>query len=411
VPSRLQDVVTRILGDRELTDQEWADAEEADAGLPRVASEVCRMVLDAWLDDGLAVSAPTRAGMAAFLRSHGYDARTNLTRDAIIASNVTERDATFARLAEVTGRADETLTLAVLDNGFDLEHGALKDHRPGWDFVDSDADATAPNETLAWYDPGHGTHVMGVATRGTYQIHGVGHRVLRPGMDDGNNPSRALAGIHAAAREGATVINLSFGFLGENVAKALEAVSAYPDITFVVAAGNHCGELGTGPWAPERFLAANRLPNLIVVANADGDGRKFMSSNVGEVGQDRVHVAAPGTAVFSSVPGGYGYRNGTSMAAPAVTNLVAKCLLLDPGLGPEQVRRLVVATAKDPASFFPLPVVEGGVIQPDLAMKTAAFTALRRSGVAAEEAAIRLGLTREERPQIETLAKELLEAA
>ena len=38
---------------------------------------------------------------------------------------------------------------------------------------------------------------------------------------------------------------------------------------------------------------------------------------------DWVDVAAPGISIYSTIPGGYGYMSGTSMASPFVSGLAA----------------------------------------------------------------------------------------
>ena len=58
---------------------------------------------------------------------------------------------------------------------------------------------------------------------------------------------------------------------------------------------------------------------------------------------DRVDVFAPGTDIWSTIPNGYAYKSGTSMAAPHVTGVAADCFAVNPSLTAEQVKNIIVS--------------------------------------------------------------------
>lgn len=58
---------------------------------------------------------------------------------------------------------------------------------------------------------------------------------------------------------------------------------------------------------------------------------------------DRVDVFAPGTGIWSTIPNGYDYKSGTSMAAPHVTGVAADCFAVNPSLTAEQVKNIIVS--------------------------------------------------------------------
>jgi subtilisin family serine protease len=101
--------------------------------------------------------------------------------------------------------------------------------------------------------------------------------------------------------------------------------------------------------------------------------------------------------VLSTIPGaGYEAISGTSMAAPAVVSAAAKCLVLDPGLSPEAVKRLLADTS-DHRDDWAGAVQAGGPINSARACQLAALTGLVRRGETPQAAAAKLGLTREDR--------------
>lgn len=58
-------------------------------------------------------------------------------------------------------------------------------------------------------------------------------------------------------------------------------------------------------------------------------------------------ISAPGVSVYSSVPSGYGYMDGTSMAGPHVAGVVALMRQANPDLTVNAVKRILMNTARD----------------------------------------------------------------
>ena len=101
---------------------------------------------------------------------------------------------------------------------------------------------------------------------------------------------------------------------------------------------------------------------MIAVAAIGSDGKRASFSNYGSI----VDIAAPGVGILSTLNSGattpqsptYASYNGTSMATPHVSGVVALMLSQNPSLTPAQVE----AKIKSPGMFTPFP---GGACDPD----------------------------------------------
>ena len=246
----------------------------------------------------------------------------------------------------------EGAVVAVVDTGVDLAHPDLADHLlPGIDLVDGDDDPDDHN--------GHGTHVAGliaaVGDNGT-GITGAAPEArllpVRALRADGSASARALAdAVDWATANGADVVNLSVG--GSGLAPALfengplsRSVrnAASRGVVVVTAAGNDAVS-----------EAAYRPTTPALVVNASGpSGEPAPFTTFG----DPSALAAPGVDVLSTTPegpttrwpagtDGYEAMDGTSMSAALVSGVAA--LLVAEGLSAEEVRSVLVTTARNPA--------------------------------------------------------------
>lgn len=235
-------------------------------------------------------------------------------------------------------------------NGVDDDHNGYVDDVQGWDFAANDPsvyDGTTDR---------HGTHVAGIVAAGAGNGLGIAgvapNAVVMPlkflSNGEGSSANAARA-IRYAVDNGATVINASFGGTQEDPALCdAVAWAAARGVTVVAAAGNDGADIGvTGVW-PARCAE----PSLITVAWTTADGSLAQYSNRSSA---YVDVGAPGDVIVSTVPNGYAYMSGTSMAAPQVSGVVAAVLGERPSLTPAQRRDAVM---------------RGGVPLPSLAATT-----------------------------------------
>lgn len=272
-----------------------------------------------------------------------------------------------------TGSSD--VVVAVLDTGILYSQAdPSKRHPdlvgrvvPGYDFItDPDSARDGDGRDSDPYDsyPGgeyHGTHVagtIGAATNNGTGVAGVDWsarilpvRVLGSkggavaDIADGLywSVGRSLSGVPNNANP-ADVVNLSLGGPApECYPVLLEAMNYATARAVVVAAAGNEAKAATG------FTPAN-CPGAIVVGATDRDGDRAWYSNFGS----RIDLMAPGgdltqglsQAVISLGSGnGVAYMQGTSMAAPHVSGVVALMLALEPDLDAETALAALAGSA------------------------------------------------------------------
>ena len=230
--------------------------------------------------------------------------------------------------------------------GFDDDGNGYIDDVRGWDF--------ANNDNNPMDDHSHGTHVAGtIAAIGNNGLGVVGvnwtARVMPLKFIAANGfgtTAAAIAALNYAVQMGAKVSNHSYG---DNVFSQahLDAITAAGnDGHLVVAAagnGNFFGFPINNDATP--FYPASYHPspdNVISVAATDSTDHFASFSNYGATSVD---LAAPGVNIYSTVPGGYGYKSGTSMASPHVAGAATLLWAANPNLTMAQVRdRLLAGT-------------------------------------------------------------------
>ena len=213
-------------------------------------------------------------------------------------------------------------------NGIDDDGNGYVDDVYGWNFVGGNNDPMDDN--------GHGTHVAGIVAMENNAVGGVGVAynskvmVLKAGNSSGyfNNSDIAEA-IQYAYMNGASVINMSFG--GSMISLAVEEAlqMAYTSCVLVAAAGNDglCNQPGCPGHFNARASYPAALPYVIGVMSCDATGTVesgFSNFDHYPFNSVEYEIYAPGEGICSTWPGNrYATLNGTSMAAPAVSGIVA----------------------------------------------------------------------------------------
>ena len=255
--------------------------------------------------------------------------------------------------AWLRGAGDARVTVAIIDTGIDYYHPDLEanmwtnpgetpgdgidddgngyiDDVHGYDFVSDDSDPID--------DQVHGTHVAGIVGavgNNVIGVSGVCWHVSLMGLkafdEQGNGlVSSVVDAIQYAIRNGATVINASWGLSERSVAlKEAIAAATGAGVVVVAAAGNGKTSFPVYPAAYEDVLA---------VAATDSSDQRASFSNYG----DYVDLAAPGENIYSTLSNNrYGFLSGTSMSAPHVAGVAALVRARHPEFSAVEVRTIL----------------------------------------------------------------------
>ena len=275
--------------------------------------------------------------------------------------------------------------VGINDSGVDDTHPDLA---PNFDAKDSVncVNNGVPNTTPGAWRPttsSHGTHVAGTVAAAR---NGVGIVGVAPGVriasvkvvnDDGFiYPEYSICGIVWAAEHHMDVTNNSYfidpfefwcmdngdqGAVQEAVRRAYEWAADRGTLS-VAAAGNSNYDLAnktTDNGSPNDTTPVPRqidnscldmpteLPGVITVASTTQAGARSSFSNFG---LNKIDVAALGSSILSTLPGGkWGLMSGTSMASPHVAGVAALMKSTHPWWGPRELESALRKEADDKA--------------------------------------------------------------
>ncbi len=270
-------------------------------------------------------------------------------------------------------------------DGIDNDGNGYVDDWSGWNCV---ANTNSPVD-----GDGHGTHcagTIGALGNNNIGVVGVNWKVsLVPvkGLDDNGYGTTAdlVRAIEYVAwfdgKDGRPRIHLSNNSWGGTYAATAErmAIEKSRDAgqLFIAAAGNSSMDNDVIPHYPSSF----NVDNIIAVASLD---RKWtnethtayvpIKSSFSNYGLKSVHLGAPGSGIWSTVPTnlvavGYKSMDGTSMAAPHVAGAAALLLALVPEADYTMVREAILESARmNPVADLQGKVSTGGKLYLPTAM-------------------------------------------
>lgn len=270
-------------------------------------------------------------------------------------------------------RGKEKVKVAVLDLGTKLDHKDLKDAMLTGNCVEVPKAAPGdkpdlslevelkPYSTPRGYHgtlvggviaavPNNGEGIVGVAN-GLAELMSIAVFRYREGQADSQKLAASedvVAGINYAVKNGAKVINMSFGHgLGSQSATndqlledTINKVTKEDNVTIVCSAGNNDN---TGLWLPSDFDATISVISTDNYSSAFDNSRSSFSS----YGKDKT-LSAPGKKIITTnTQGRYESPSGTSMAAPVVASVAAMMYYVNPDIKANDVKRILCDTATD----------------------------------------------------------------
>lgn len=254
-------------------------------------------------------------------------------------------------------------------NGIDDDNNGYVDDIIGWDFVNNDNKPMADDERAF-----HGTHVAGIIKMASRLAEkGLKIKIMALkylNSSSSGRTSNAVRAIDYALKNGAQILNASWGSFSYSDTLAASIIKARKANALVIAAAGNGDAYGNGvnldqlPFYP----AAYQINNIISVAAVDTANVLAQWSNYGAVNVD---VAAPGVAIKSTSNGNtYRVLSGTSMAAPYVAGVAAMIWAQRPDLNFAEVRKVISQTVTK-AQTLAGKTQTGGAVNSDQALTAA----------------------------------------
>ncbi len=230
-------------------------------------------------------------------------------------------------------------------DGVDQDGNGYADDVVGYDFQSGDPVPQYENTD------DHGTHTSGITNAVTNNAVGVAgttwnsrSMAVRCGYDSIVNSFAAAAAVTYAKDNGVWAISMSFGSTGQNQTLAAACQAAW-DAGCVLF-----GSAGNADLRVQTYPACN--PGVENVASSSRADKKSGHSNWGPW----VEITAPGEAIYSTVPvnmGGYGMKDGTSMACPMAAGVACWVKSWQPALSNQEVLDIMHAACDTmPDSLF-----------------------------------------------------------
>jgi len=247
------------------------------------------------------------------------------------------------------------------------------------------------NNDVRGPDAEHGTHVAGIiaAERDNgIGMDGVAKNVrimsVRTVPDGDERDKDVAAAIVYAVDNGASIINMSFGKGASPRKEVVDKAVRYAkknDVLIVHAAGNDGKEISTDNNFPTdkyekrpflNLFGPKYAENWIEVGALNWQKGENLAAPFSNYSRDHVDLFAPGMAIYSTIPfDEYEDNQGTSMAAPVVSGVAALLRSYFPDLTAEQVKSILLQTARKQK-------IE--VIKPGTEEKVVPFTSLSVTG-------------------------------
>ncbi len=249
---------------------------------------------------------------------------------------------------EVT-RGTSDVVIAVMDTGLDTQHPKIINRvLEGFSPLVDEEEVPIPYHD----DHGRGTHIAAISAAGDIErMRGVAPEASLVGIKTHDGEARhyradligglVWLGKWAKANPDKRVIALMDGGWRFQSPFLERAVKFAQDAGILLIAGS--GDMGS----EEKFFPA-AYPGVLTVAAINPQDRLTDFSNFGQW----VDIAAPGEDIFSAVTGGgYGYWDGTAVAAAYAAGVAALLWSEKPDLSPQEISDIIKTTSRSAAGL------------------------------------------------------------
>jgi hypothetical protein len=276
--------------------------------------------------------------------------------------------------------------IAILDSGIDSTHPEWRG--PNSPLVRPWSAWTGRESAEDWGKTGHGTHVAGSAAA---PINGLGVVGTAPGAagiaevipvqisdrDGYSTDETMMKGIRWSVNNGAKVINISAGGVGDALAFQRVIDWAFTNGALVIASvGNDGQDYGALNYPAAYWNVLGVAAQCSAATNPTDCPEPYGLARFSNRNRS-VDLVAPGVDIVSSVPPrvtrdavapGYAIKEGTSMATPFVAGVAALVFAANPGATPFQVMRQLQNTATDMGTAGRDTATGAGLINPRAAI-------------------------------------------
>jgi subtilisin family serine protease len=246
-------------------------------------------------------------------------------------------------------RGSSGVLVGVIDSGIDHNHPALTNVL-NLNLSRNFTNGYPEFENNPVVNSDHGTHVAGIIAAEHSEnnnMMGISPNISLISLkafDSANNgyTSNIVLAIQYAIDNDIPILNLSAAYYTNSTyfnQSLYEIIDEYPGL-FVCSSGNNNKNIDNNPMYP----ASYDLGNIICVGSMNFGGGKAEESNYGD---SSVDIYTYGKDIYSTVPGGYAFKSGTSMAAPFVTGVAALLLSFNPNLTTLQLKESILSVPKN----------------------------------------------------------------
>lgn len=237
-------------------------------------------------------------------------------------------------------KAENTVTVAVIDSGISAVHPDLKRkiRKDGYNFINNNTNTADSN--------GHGTQVAGTIAAtagnnlgitgytGTYDVDILPIKIMDE--DGKGSSSDIIRAVNFALEKNVDVINLSLGSktFSSTEERTMET-AADKGVIIIASAGNE--------GSSSRFYPASHDSVFSIGSHSERMTHSDFSNY-----NSNIDFSAPGEYIYTTKSdGSYSYKSGTSFSAPVFASIVAMMKSLDPSLQGNEIKNLMQLAALD----------------------------------------------------------------